>query len=110
MEINNTKKRQLYSLSFLGRSRTAVVSCIEVALMRRGNANYNSVLAKLRSQHNCDIDESIDKLEYLKDALKQVYKQEYHLVLEDITWELEALDTPEIDNFKAEFCKFMGDT
>ena len=32
-------------------NRAAVVSCTKVALMRKGNANYNAVLAKLQSQY-----------------------------------------------------------
>ena len=90
-----------------GRNRTSVATCIKVALMRRGNANYNMVLAKLRSQDH-DIKDSINNLEHLKTVLKQVYKQDYHSVLEDITWELEILDIPEINDFKTEFCKIMA--
>lgn len=88
-------------------NRAAAVTCIEVVLMRRGNANYNAVLAKLRSLYNYDIGDCMDNLESLKIVLKEVYGKDYTSVLEDITWELEILDTPEINNFKSEFCKFM---
>lgn len=88
-------------------NRATVVSCIEVALMRKGNANYNSVLEKLRSQYDYDIDHCMNNLESLKIVLKEVYGQDYTSILEDITWELETLETPEISDFKSEFCKFM---
>ena len=88
-------------------NRAAAVSCIEVALMRRGNANYNAVLAKLRSLYNYDIGDCMDNLESLKIVLKEVYGKDYTSVLEDITWELETLESPEISDFKSEFCKFM---
>ena len=88
-------------------NRAAAVTCIEVALMRRGNTNYNAVIAKLRSLYNYDIDDCMDNLEPLKIVLKEIYEKDYTSVLEDITWELETLDTIEINNFKSEFCKFM---
>lgn len=90
-----------------GRNRTAAVTCIEVALMRRGNANYNLVLAKLHSLYNCDIEDCINRLEYLRAVLKEVYRQDYHSILEDITSELGTLEVLEITDFKSEFCKFM---
>jgi len=90
-----------------GRNRTAVVACIEVALMRRGSANYNLVLAKLQSLYDCDIEDCINNLEYLQMVLKEVYTQDYHSVLADIAVELETLETLEITDFKSEFYKFM---
>lgn len=95
-------------MTFLaGRNRTAIVTCIEVALMRHGNANYNLVLAKLHSV-NHDIEYCVNNLEHLKTVLKQVYQKDYCAVLEDITWELETLDVFEINDFKSEFCKIMA--
>ena len=108
--MNNTKKRLyvLYMIFLAGTNRTVVVTCIEVALMKRGNANYNLVIAKLRSFYNCDIEDCINNLEYLRTVLKEVYEQDYTSVLEDITWELETLDVFEINDFKSEFCKIMA--
>jgi len=95
-------------MSFLaGKNRTAVVACIEVALMRTGNANYNLVLAKLQSFYNYGIEDCIDNLEYLRMVLKEVYMQDYHSVLADIAVELETLDTLELTDFKSEFYRFM---
>lgn len=85
--------------------KIAVVTCIEVALMRRGNVNYNLVVLKLKNLYNCEIVDCLDHLEYLRIILKEVYKQDYDSVLKDITWEFEAL---EIDGFKTEFCEFMA--
>lgn len=104
----NNEKRYNYTLIFLTRgNRASAVSCIEVALMRRGNTNYNAVLAKLRSLYGYDVGDCMDDLTSLKIVLKEVYGPDYTSVLEDITWELETLDTPEISDFKSEFCKFM---
>ncbi len=86
-------------------NKIAIVTCIEAALMRRGNANFNLVLSKLKNLYNCEIGECVDHVEYLRTVLKEVYAQDYHSVLEDITWELEILD---MDEFKAEFCKIMA--
>lgn len=88
-------------------NRAAAATCIEIALMRRGNANYNAVIEKLRLLYDYDIGDCIDNLESLKIVLKEVYRKDYTTVLEDITWELETLETPEINDFKSEFCKFM---
>ena len=105
----NNKKLDSYSCSSqqekIGQS---VVTCIEVALMRRGNANYNLVLAKLQSLYNCDIEDCVNNLEYLRIILKEVYTQDYHSVLEDIALELDTLETLEITDFKSEFYKFMA--
>jgi len=91
----------------LKENKMSIVSCIEVALMRRGNANYHLVLSKLKNLYNYDIDDCIDHLEYLRIVLKDVYKQDYDSVLKDITWELEILEILEINDFKSEFCKIM---
>lgn len=85
--------------------KVAVVTCIEIALMRRGDVNYNSVLFKLKTLYNCEIKDCLDHLEYLRTVLKEVYKQDYDSVLKDITWEFEAL---EINGFKSKFCEFMA--
>jgi hypothetical protein len=86
----------------------AIVGCIEVALMRRGNANYYLVWSKLKNLYNYDIGDCINRLEYLRIVLKEVYKQDYNSVLKDITWELEILEISEINDFKTEFCKIMA--
>lgn len=77
----------------------ALTSCIEVVLMRRGNANYNLVLARLDSLYGCKIADCYDNPEYLKTVLKEVYKENYDSIIRDIRLELGDLDTEEISDF-----------
>ncbi len=86
-------------------NKVAFMTCVEVVLMRRGNANYNLVLAKLQSYHNFWIFECIDHPEHLRDILKEVYPDEYYSVVDEIRMESERLD--EMDRIKEDFLKVM---
>lgn len=86
-------------------NRLAFISCVEVVLMRRGNANYNSVLAKLQSHYNHWILECIDRPEYLRNVLKEVYVNDYYTVIEEIRLESDRLE--DIDKLKSDFFKAM---
>lgn len=77
----------------------ALISCIEVVLMRRGNVNYNLVLAKLNSNYDCTIRDCYDHPEYLKTVLTEVYKEDYNSVVKEIRLELGDLNTEEIGDF-----------
>ena len=77
----------------------ALISCIEVVLMRRGNVNYNLVLAKLNSLYDCTIRDCYDHPEYLKAILVEVYKGDYNSVVKEIRLELGDLNTEEIGDF-----------
>ena len=61
---------------------------IEVVLMRRGGPEFQMVLAKLRNNFNLDIINCYEKPEYLRKVLKEVYREDYKSVLEEIIWEL----------------------
>ena len=61
---------------------------IEVVLMRRGGPEFQMVLAKLRNNFNLDIINCYEKPEYLRKVLKEVYREDYESVLEEIIWEL----------------------
>ena len=61
---------------------------IEVVLMRRGGPEFQMVLAKLRNNFNLDIINCYEKPEYLRKVLKEVYREDYESVLEEIVWEL----------------------
>jgi len=92
-------------MSFLrGANRTAVVMCIEIALMRKGNVNYSLVLSKLHSLYNCSIYDCIDNQISLKTVLKQVYTNDYDSVLDDIGKEMIVMDMGEL---KLEFSQIM---
>ncbi len=86
-------------------SKTAFMTCVEVVLMRRGNANYNLVLAKLQAYHDSWIFECIDHPEHLRDILKEVYANEYYSVVDEIRLESDRLDG--MDEIKDSFLKVM---
>ena len=67
--------------------------------MRRGNVNYNLVLAKLNSLYDCKIIDCYDHPEYLKTVLREVYKEDCNSVIMEIRLELGDLDTEEIGDF-----------
>jgi hypothetical protein len=86
-------------ISNLDEHEIKLISCIEVVLMRRGNVNYNLVLAKLDSLYNCKIRDCYDKPEYLKTVLREVYKGDYNSIISEIRLELGDLDKEEISDF-----------
>ncbi len=85
--------------------KVAFATCVELVLMKHGNANYNAVLSKLRALHNCGIQESLDNPEYLQGVLKEVYRNKYHSMVNEIRIESERL--VDMDEFKDNFFKIM---
>ena len=77
----------------------ALISCIEIVLMRRGNVNYNLVLAKLNSLYDCKIMDCYDHPEYLKTVLMEVDKKDYLTIISEIRLELGDLVVEEIGDF-----------
>ena len=67
--------------------------------MRRGIANYNLVLSKLDSLYNCKMGDYYDHPEYLKTVLKEVYKENYYSIINEIRLELGDLAVEEINDF-----------
>jgi hypothetical protein len=86
-------------------NKIAFITCIEVVLMRRGDTNYNLVLAKLQSLYNCWILQCIDNPEYLRTVLKEVYVNDYYTVVDEIRSESDRLS--DIDELKSDFFKVM---
>ncbi|MGI0017858.1 MAG: hypothetical protein ACREA1_04045 [Nitrosotalea sp.] len=86
-------------------NRVAFATCIEIVLMRRGNADYNLVLAKLQSLYKFWIFECLDHPEYLKTVLKEVYVNDYYTVVEEIREESDRLE--DIDKLKSDFFTVM---
>lgn len=84
---------------YLEQHELALISCMEVVLMRRGNVNYNLVLAKLKSHYDCTIRDCYDHPEYLKTILREVYKEDYKSIINEIRLELGDLATEEIGDF-----------
>jgi hypothetical protein len=73
--------------------------------MRRGNTNYHLVIARLHSLYNCTIMDCYKHPEYLKIVLKEVYKEDYKSILEDIKLELEKF--VDIEKETERFFKIM---
>jgi hypothetical protein len=67
--------------------------------MRRGNMIYNLVLAKLKSLYDCTIRDCYEHPEYLKTVLKEVYKENYYSIVQEIRVELGDLVVEEINDF-----------
>ena len=86
-------------------NRIAFATCIEIVLMRRGNANYNTVLAKLQSLYKSWIYECVDHPEYLKSILKEVYVNDYYTIIEEIREESDRLE--DMDKLKSDFFRIM---
>ncbi len=80
--------------------KLALISYVELVLMRRGDTNYHLVMARLGSLYDCKIMDCYDHPEYLKTVLKDVYKEDYDSVISQIKSYLGDLeDIPQIINF-----------
>ena len=86
-------------------NRIAFATCIEIVLMRRGNAHYNTVLAKLQALDKSWISDCLDHPEYLKSVLKQVFPNDYYTVVAEIREESDRLE--DIDKLRSDFFKVM---
>ncbi|MBI3638774.1 MAG: hypothetical protein HY223_00480 [Thaumarchaeota archaeon] len=86
-------------------NKLAFIGCIEVVIMRRNGANYHLVVAKLNTLYNCTIMDCYENPEYLRAVLKEVYKEDYNSIIEDIKLELDYL--VDIEEQKAKFFKVM---
>jgi hypothetical protein len=64
--------------------KIALISYVELVLMRKGDVNYHRVLAKLGSLYDCKITDCYDHPDYLKIVLKDVYKEDYDSVISQI--------------------------
>lgn len=87
--------------SLAEQNRLAFMTCIEIAIMRRGNENYHLVMAKLDALYHCKILDCYEHPERLRVVLKDVYKEDYDSILDDIGLELDKLVDveKEIDKF-----------
>lgn len=80
--------------------RYALMSCIELVLMRKSNTNYHLVQAKLQAICNRNLIDCFDYPKYLREILKEVYKQEYISVVDEIKSELgELVEEKDIEKF-----------
>ncbi|HEV2192971.1 MAG TPA: hypothetical protein VGR54_05045 [Nitrosopumilaceae archaeon] len=59
--------------------------------MSKSNTKYNLVVAKLNSLYDCSIRDCCENPEYLKTILKEVYKEDYNSIIEEIKLQLDEL-------------------
>ncbi|MEO9277470.1 MAG: hypothetical protein ABI340_06810 [Nitrososphaera sp.] len=72
-------------MGFSEQHKAALVSCIEITLMRSGNTNFNLIVAKLNALYDCQIRDCYDHPEYLQTVLKEVYKDDdYKSIIHEI--------------------------
>ena len=64
--------------------KIALISYLELVLMRKGDVNYHRVLAKLGSLYDCKITDCYDHPDYLKTVLKDVYGEDYDSVISQV--------------------------
>lgn len=86
-------------------NKNTLITCVEMVLMKRGNTQYNMVQAKLNSLYDCWIYQCVDHPEYLRDVLKEVYKHEYHSIIDEISMETDRITN--FDKFKSNFFKIL---
>ncbi len=75
--------------------KIALISCLEVVLMSMGNTKYNLVVAKLNALYDSDIRECCEHPEYLKAVLKDVYKEDYDYIINEVKARLDDLVSAE---------------
>ena len=59
--------------------------------MSKGNTQYNLLAAKLNSLYDCTIRDCYEHPDYLKPTLKEVYKEDYNSIIEEIKLQLDEL-------------------
>ena len=92
-------------MDFPETKKEAFMSCIEIALMKKGGFHHNLVVAKLNAHYNTSIMKCYENPEYLRAVLKEVYKEDYNSVVDLIKLVLD--DVSDIEKEKAKFLKVM---
>lgn len=73
------------------RNKLALISCIELTLMRSGNTNYQLILSKLDALYDAGITDCYDHPDYLRIILKEVYEDNYRSIVNEIKMCLDDL-------------------
>ncbi len=80
--------------------KIALLSILEIVLMRRGNTSYNWTTTKLSSLYDCQLRDCYENPDYLKVVLKEVYGNDYKDIVNDLRVELDDLaGEPDIARF-----------
>jgi hypothetical protein len=76
-----------------------------MVIMRRSGAKYHLIETKLNALYDCKVWDCYEHPVYLKTVLKEVYKEDYNSVIEEIKLELSEL--VDMDEQKAHIFKVM---
>lgn len=80
--------------------RAALVSCIELVLMKRGNIEYNLVVAKLAAHYESTVRDCYRRPDHLQAVLRDVYGNNYDSVIDEIKSQMgELAEVDEIGDF-----------
>ena len=100
LEIFITFRRIELQLNFNEQHKVALISCLEVILMNKGNTKYNLLVAKLNSHYDCTIRDCYEHPEYLRVILKELHKEDYDYIINEIKSQLDELvNEKDIANF-----------
>lgn len=62
----------------------ALVSCLELVMMKKNNTKYHLAQAKLGSLCNCKIKDSYENPKCLRTVLEEVYGNEYSSIIREV--------------------------
>jgi hypothetical protein len=86
--------------SFEEEHRTALMSCRELVLMQRSNTDYHLVQARLNALCDRNLIDCYEYPKYLRDVLKDVYKEGYNSIIDEIKLQLDELvNEKDVANF-----------
>ncbi|NHI02936.1 hypothetical protein DYY67_0057 [Candidatus Nitrosotalea sp. TS] len=64
--------------------RVALMSCIEVVIMRRNSADFHLIQARLNAICNRNFIDCYEYPTYLRDILQDVYGENYSLIIDEV--------------------------
>jgi len=81
--------------------KVALMSCIEIVLMRRSGANYHLIQARLNAICNRNLIDCYEYPKYLRDVLEEVCKEDYNSIVNEIKLHLgdDLIAEKDIANF-----------
>lgn len=86
--------------SFGEQHRSALMSCFEVVIMRRNDNNYHLVQAKLNTLCNRNLIDCYEYPKYLRDVLREVFKENYNSIINEVKLELgELVEEKDVSDF-----------
>ncbi len=78
----------------------ALISSIELVIMRKNGESYQLIQAKLGSSYSCKIADCAYHPEYLRTVMKEIFKEKYNSVLEEIKAQLgDLMEENDISKF-----------